>query len=351
MKLALLALASFAGTAQAQSLPPQQFAELGACKLDSGAAIEPCRLGYRTFGTLNAAKSNAVLFPLWFTGRSGDVGALVGLGPGHLLDTAKYFVIAVDPFGNGASSSPSNSAAQHGTAFPVFTIRDMVRAEQRLLTGTLHLAHIHAVVGQSMGGMQAFEWAVFAPAFMDLVVPIIGTPQLASNDLFLWSTEKYALESDPAYMRGGYKRNPPLPLVTYIHQMALSTPRFRLDHVTREGFPQWFARMGAEMHLATDANDYLRQLQAMLAHDIAHGGDIFSAARLIQAKMLVVSAAQDEMVSPVPALAFARLTHAQTLVLEGECGHMAPGCELPKVSEAVAGFLAQQGAIPKLPMK
>ena len=150
----LLAL-GLAVAARAQTLPPQQFAELGACRLDSGAAIEPCGLGYRTFGALNAGKTNAVLFPLWFTGRSGDVGALDGAGPGHLLDTTKWFVIAVDPFGNGVSSSPSNSASQHGTAFPVFTIRDTVRAEQRLLTDTLHLAHIHAVVGQDMGGMQA----------------------------------------------------------------------------------------------------------------------------------------------------------------------------------------------------
>ncbi len=325
--------------AAAQAFPPQQFADLGRCRLDSGAAIEHCRMGYRTFGALNAAKTNAVLFPLWFTGHTGDVGALLGPGPGHLVDTAKYFVIAVDPFGNGVSSSPSNSTNQHGTAFPVFTIRDMVRAEQQLLTGTLHLAHIHAVVGQDMGGMQAYEWAVTAPTFMDAVIPIVGTPQPASNDLFVWSTERYALEHDAAYLGGRYKQSPPLPLVTYTHQMALSTPRFRLDHVTREGFAQWFGRIGAELHLGLDANDYLRQLQAMLAHDIAHGGDIFAAARLVQARMLVVAAAQDEMISPVPPLAFARLTHAQTLVLEGECGHMAPGCELGKVSEAVAAFL------------
>ena len=176
---------------------------------------------------------------------------------------------------------------------------------------------------------------------MDAVVPIAATPQPSSNDLFVWSTERAAIEADSAYAHGKYTQNPPLPLVTYIHQMALSTPRFRLDHVTREGFGQWFARIGAELHLGSDANDYLRQLQAMLAHDIAHGGDIFAAARLVQARMLVVAAEQDQMVSPVPALAFARLTHAQTLVLDGECGHMAPGCELYKVSMVIEAFLIQ----------
>ncbi len=343
MKKLLLALgmASSIPSAHAQTVPPLQYAELGSCKLDSSATIENCRLGYRVFGMLNVAKTNAVLFPMWLSGRSGDAGALVGPGPNHLLDTTRYFVIVADPFGNGVSSSPSNSPSQRGTAFPVFSIRDMARAEERLVRETLHLTHLHAVVGQSMGGMQAFEWAVDAPAMMDAIVPIVGTPQLSSNDLFLWSAERAALESDPAYMQGHYRQNPPLPLVTYIHQMALSTPHFRVDHVTREGFAQWFKRIGGELRTGSDANDYLRQLQAMLAQDIAHGGDIFSTAHIIQARMLIINAEQDEMVNPIPPLAFARLAHAQTLVLTSDCGHMAPGCELDKVTPAIAKFLAQ----------
>ncbi len=336
----LLSILLAALPAAAQQMPPLQYAELHTCKLDSGAAIGNCRLGYRTFGTLNAAQSNAVLFPMWFTGRSGDVGALIGPGPNHFVDTTKYYVVVVDPFGDGVSSSPSNSAVQHGTAFPVFTIRDMVRAEERLLRETLHLDHIHAVVGQSMGGMQAFEWAVDAPAMMDEVIPIVGTPQLSSYDLLLWSAEKQALETDPAYMHGAYRQNPALPMVAYLHQMNLSTPHYLVDHTTREQFPEFFARVGAEMHTGTDANDYLRQLQAMLTQDIAHGGDIFSAARKIQAKMLIINAEQDQMVNPIPPLAFARLIQAPTLVLTSDCGHMAPGCELNKVAPAIAQFLA-----------
>lgn len=334
-------LASLAGAASCQ-MPPQQFAQLGACKLESGAVIERCRIGYRVFGTLDAAHDNAVLFPLWFTGHSGDVGALVAPGPGHFLDTTRYYVIAVDPFGNGVSSSPSNSPTQHGTAFPVFTIRDMVHAEERLVRETLHIPHLHAVVGQSMGGMQAFEWGVDAPGMMDALVPIVGTPQLTSYDLLLWSAEKQALESDPAYDHGHYTRNPSLPLVSYLHEMNLSTPMFRVDHTTRQQFPEWFAHIGTEMHTGSDANDYLRQLQAMLGQDIAHGGSLYDTAHLLHARLLVISARQDHMVNPIPALAFARLVHAQTLVLESDCGHMAPGCEIAKVSPVIAAFLAQK---------
>ena len=276
---------------------------------------------------------------MWFTGRSGDVGALIGPGPGHFLDTNKYFVIVVDPFGNGVSSSPSNSTAQHGTAFPVFTIRDMVHAEERLVRDTLHLQHLRAVVGQSMGGMQTFEWVVDAPAMMDVAIPIVGSPQLTSYDLFLWSAEEQALLTDPAYMGGNYATRPALPMVAYLQQMNLTTPEFRVDHTTREQFPGFFARTGGESNSGSDANDYLRQLQAMLTHDIAHGGDIFVAARRVQANMLIINAEQDHMVNPIPALAFAKLIHAQTLVLTSDCGHMAPGCEIDKVSPAIEQFL------------
>lgn len=339
--LAVVLLGLFAAISVHAQQPSQlQFAELGTCKLDSGAVIENCRMGYRTFGTLDSARSNAVLFPMWFTGRSGDAGALVGPGPAHFIDTNKYFVILVDPFGNGVSSSPSNSTAQHGTAFPMFSIRDMVRTEERLVRDTLHLPHLHAVVGQSMGGMQVFEWAVNAPTMMDLAVSIVGTPQLTSYDEFLWSAEKQALEADPDYKAGRYTTNPALPMVAYLHQMHLSTPEYIVDHTTREGFAQFFAHTGTEMHTGTDANDYLRQLQAMLTQDVAHGGDIYVAIRTIHAKMLIINAEQDHMVNPVPALAAARLIHAQTLVLTSDCGHMAPGCELAKVAPVINQFLA-----------
>lgn len=328
-----------AAHAQAPQIPPLHFANLGTCKLESGATINDCRLGYRTFGTLDDAKDNAVLFPMWLNGRSGDVGALVAPGPGHFLDTTKYFVIVVDPFGNGISSSPSNSRTQPGVAFPVFTIRDMVHSEERLVHETFHLQHLHAVVGQSMGGMQTFEWAVDAPSMMDLLVPIVGTPQLSSYDLLLWSAEKQALESSAGYDGGHYTHSPDMPLVSYLHQMNLSTPQFRVNHTTRQGFAQYLQQTATLLHTGTDANDYLRQLQAVLGHDIAHGGSIFTAAHTIQAKMLIINAEQDHMVNPIPPLAFAKLVHAQTLVLTSDCGHMSPGCEIAKVSPVVAAFL------------
>src|SRR5580692_4752571 len=142
----------------------QRFADLGDFKLLSGQSIRACRLGYRTLGRLNAAKSNAILLPSWFTGQSADVLAAVS-GKNPLFDRSPYFLILVDALGDGVSCSPSTSSSQHGAAFPRFTIEDMVDAEHMLVTRTLGLAHLHAVLSISMGGMQTFQWAVSYPEF------------------------------------------------------------------------------------------------------------------------------------------------------------------------------------------
>jgi homoserine O-acetyltransferase len=325
--------------ARARELPPLQYANLGDLKLQSGAVIHDCKLGYRTYGYLNASKSNAILFPTWFTGRSGDTSADVG--PGRIIDDTKYYVIAVDAIGNGVSCSPSNSTTQHGIDFPVFSIHDMVESEHRLLLETLHLPHVHAVMGISMGGMQTFEWAVSYPTMMDLLVPIVGTPQLSSYDLLLWSAEKSALEADPEWKGGHYTGHPTLPMVAYLHDMNLSTPQFRVEHTMREQFDDYFHRIGTENNLAKDPNDYLRQLQAMIAHDIAHGGSLYTAAAKIKAKMLIINATQDHMVNPLIPLGLAKIIHAQTLVLASDCGHMSPGCEISTISPVIDQFLAQ----------
>jgi homoserine O-acetyltransferase len=338
--LMLLLLLTSGLVADAQNLPALQYASLGGLKLDNGSAIDNCKLAYRTFGKLNADKSNAILFPTWFTGRSGDVGA--DIGPGRIVDDSKYYVIVVDALGDGVSCSPSNSITQHGIDFPNFTIHDMVVSEFRLVTETLKLKHLHAVMGISMGGMQTFEWVVSYPEMMDLAVPIVGTPQQSSYDLLLWNAEKAALEADPGWQGGHYTRNPALPMVAYLHEMNLSTPEFRVDHTTREQFAEYFQRIGTENHTGFDANDYLRQLEAMIPHDIAHGGTLYVAAAKVKAKMLIVNARQDHMVNPIPALGFAQLIYAQTYVLESDCGHMSPGCEIAALSPVIDRFLAQK---------
>ena len=169
----------------------QQFANLGKCRLDNGAVVEDCRIGYRTFGAPNDARDNAILIPTWFTGTSEDHEYMVGPG---FLDPDRYYIVIVDALANGVSSSPSNSPSQPNEAFPEVSIRDMVRTQHRLATEVLELDGLHAVVGASMGGMQAFEWTVSFPEFAKRTVAAIGSPRLPSFDVALWETEIRLLE-------------------------------------------------------------------------------------------------------------------------------------------------------------
>jgi homoserine O-acetyltransferase len=312
----------------------QQLANLGVCKLESGQQIENCQLGYRTFGKLNAAGSNAVLFPTWFSGTTADIVGLVGAGKD--VDPAKYFVIAVDALGDGVSSSPSNSKTQPRMKFPAFTIRDMVHAEYRLATETLHLKHLHAVMGISMGGMQTFEWMVDYPDFMDIAIPIVGSTRLTSHDLLLWHAEEDAIKADPGWHGGNYDKNPKMPELDILHTMNLTTPSGYNEQVPRDKFAATYAGYGS---ISFDINNWLYQLEAMIHHDVAHGGSMEDAARKVRAKVLVVPSQQDHMVNPEPALEFAKRIGAKVYLIHSECGHLGPNCDAGKVDPVLAAFL------------
>lgn len=315
----------------------QKFAELGDFKLVSGEVIKDCRIGYRTFGQMNADKSNVVLFPTWFGGTSEELGNYQ-IGAGKTIDPAKYFVIAVDALANGVSSSPSNSKQQPGPKFPKVTIRDMVETEYVLLTKTFGLKHVHAVMGVSMGGMQTFQWGVSHPEFMDVLIPIVGTPQQSSYDLLLWNTEVDEILTDPDYQGGNYKTKPSLKTVARIQQLNMTTPSNR----ARETAPPQFGKYYSEQWTKNDANDTVRQLQAMIAHDIPaqFGGSMEKAAAAVKAPMMIIVAMQDHMVNPIAAIKFANIKNAELVQLGGDCGHLAPGCEQSVTTEAVSRALS-----------
>ncbi|MGO9323550.1 MAG: alpha/beta fold hydrolase [Terracidiphilus sp.] len=347
----LLALfASFATftSARAQESTPdsqQQFADLGACKLENAQQITGCRLGYRTFGKLNADRSNAVLFPSYFSGTSSSLAGFVGAD--ELVNPTEYFIIAVDAFGDGVSSSPSNSTSQPGPLFPAFTTRDMVSAEYRLATETLGLKHLRAVMGISMGGMQTFEWMVDYPTFMDVAIPIVGSPRLTGYDLLLWHAEEDALRSDPAWQNGHYAQRPPMGLVDAIHTMHLTTPANYAREHPPEKFAADYSAYFSKGILPFDANDWLSQLEAMIHHDVAHSGSMPGASMedaesRVKARVLVVVAAQDHMVNPLPAEDFAKAIGAKVFVLNSDYGHISFAYETAKLGPVVRAFLNGQ---------
>jgi homoserine O-acetyltransferase/O-succinyltransferase len=321
------------------SAQEQRFGQLGDFKLEDGAVIRDCRVGYRTFGKLNDDKSNVIVFPTWASGTTEQ--ARSNFGPGKLINSETYFVIAVDALGNGVSSSPSNSKQQPRMSFPKFTLRDTVKSQHELLTKILHLSHVKAIVGVSMGGMQTFQWLVSYPEFMDKAVPIVGSPRLAPYDLLLWQAQVDAIMNDRGWDNGNYAKNPARAAEFEFGALLLTTPDNYNKITKRE---QVFNDLEQSKKVAGfDANDKIRQAQAMMALDVSapFTDSLERAAAVVKAKVFVIVARFDHVVTPGPAKEFAELLHATTLELESDCGHMAPSCEFQKVNAAVARFLAE----------
>ena len=345
----LLVVAPLAAQTAPQSAPAEgalQFAELGDLKLRSGAVIQDFRLGYRTLGKWNADKSNAILWPSWLGGKSEDLLAFIG--PGKVIDSTRYFVILVDAIADGISTSPSNSRKQPLGKFPEISIRDMVESEHRLATEVLHLPHLRAVIGASMGGMQTFEWAVTYPDFLDLAIPIAGSLQSTSFDKLLWTAQIDIMELDPAWNHG----NPTGPMdrgiavAEEVGSMNLTTPAYRVAQTS----PAAFDGFVADIHKTYKGDggnvwDRIRQRQAIIGLDIPGelGIPLEQVAAKTPVRFLVIVSPEDQMVNPEPAMKFAVAASAPVLKLDTPCGHIAVACI--SVGPSVARFLADPASV------
>lgn len=316
-----------------------KYAEMGDFILESGNVIKDCRLGYRTYGKMNAGKSNIVLFPTWFMGTSEELFSLGFVGAGKLVDTEKFFVIAFDSIGNGVSSSPSNSKKQPGSLFPDFSLKDMVRAEYMLLTEHLNINRIHAVVGISMGGMQALQWIVSYPDFMRKAVSISGTTKMTAHDLLIWQTEIYTINAALNCKKDGCNA---MAAVAPFHMLALKTPRYFATKMKVGELSENLAQT-EEALKKYNPYDWLWQIKAMMAHDIfkQFGGAEDKTARLVRSKLLVAVSEHDYMVYPEPSQTFSKFLDAELLKLSGDCGHSSFSCESAALKSAVGAFLAK----------
>jgi homoserine O-acetyltransferase len=193
--LLTLPLAAWAQTEAVYTVGPFAF--------EGGGEIVDMRVGYVTWGTLNAAKSNAILLVPGTSGSRHSYDAHIG--PGKTFDTDKYFVIGADPIGGGASSSPKDGL---GTAFPHYTIRDMVRAQHEMIAKGLEIAHLVAVGGGSMGSFQTVEWGINFPDAMSGLIMIV--PAARSDHHFAAVVDAFeaTVTLDPKYQGGAYTENP-----------------------------------------------------------------------------------------------------------------------------------------------
>lgn len=312
--------------------PAQQFADLGQCKTMSGTPIADCRIGFRTAGTLNKARSNAVLVPTWFRGTSEDH---LGLASPKAIDPSKFFIIFADAIGNGVSISPSNSKVQPLSAFPQLRVVDMVDSQYRLVTKRFRIKKLYGIVGISMGGMQAFEWGVRYPGFTDRIVAIVGSPQLPAFDILRWRARKQLIA-----LARDCQCSEPLKINSLV-SMTSDPPEAISKKVSRR---EALGTLPAPDPLDIGSSwDSQRQAEAMMFHDIARDmdGNLAAAAKAIVADVLVIVAMDDRVVTPHPALKFAELDGAKTVILNSGCGHGAFKCESQTMNSALHAFLAR----------
>lgn len=190
-----------------------------------GKTIKDVKVGYETYGTLNADKSNAILVAHFFSGTSHAAGKYAGtdklpgywddlIGPGKAVDTDKYFVIASDTLVNlnagdpkvvttGPATIDPSTGKPYGLSFPFVTIGDFVRV-QKALVDSFGIAKLHAVMGASMGGLQTYEWAAAYPDMVERAIPVIAAPE-PSPWLIAWLNVWAApITVDPNWNGGDY---------------------------------------------------------------------------------------------------------------------------------------------------
>jgi homoserine O-acetyltransferase/O-succinyltransferase len=275
---------------------PHKRAALGDFRLESGAVIRDFELSYVTHGTLNEARDNAILVAVSLAGNHHRLDFLIG--PGRALDTERYFVVCVDPIGNGLTTSPSTSASQPGMEFPRFTLRDMVESQFGLLREEMKLNVLHAVVGASMGGMQALQWGVSYPDFIRALVAMTPMARTAPWAVAVVETARRALLADPAWDGERFTAYPARGWHAWTGVMSVlagRTPR-ALDDTFEQPLDvlAWMDQLSADNRAnGFDATDWLYQSWAYQAHDVGASpgfdGDTTAALASIRARTLVLA--------------------------------------------------------------
>lgn len=319
----------------AASQDSARVASIGSCRFWGGGRVSDCRVAYRSFGRINAERSNVVLIPTWLQGRSEDW--IPYLGAEGYVDTTRFHVIVAGALGDGRSSSPSTVPGRERPAFRGLTIGDMVESQHRLLTRHLKISRLHAVVGFSMGGMQALEWAARYPDFLDRAVSIAGAPRLGAFDHLMWNTLIQIIEF------GIRSRTPPDSVWVQLARMEalfIQTPA-AVNRASWDSVINAAAVVGKSYRQGWELEDFAAQLYAIRGHDISRrfGSDLKRAAGAIRAKVLIAHSPDDLMVTAEPALAFAPMVDAETVTVPSPCGHLVFFCEKERLAGAVRDFL------------
>jgi homoserine O-acetyltransferase/O-succinyltransferase len=270
---------------------------------ESGVTLPQAHVVYGTYGHLNPAKDNVVLVPSHYMADYHGYEWLIGKN--KALDDSKLFIVATELFGNGHSSSPSNTPEPyHGPRFPVTTIRDNVEAVHRLLTEELKITHLRAIVGFSMGAQQAFQWAVSYPEFADRIVATAGTAKCYPHGVVRLEGQIAAITTDAAFQGGDYTAQPKKGLEAFAvvwtawlySQEWWRKELWRQDSPAGTSFEQVLNTYRTEFIPGADANDLILQMRTWEHHDVGTTpgfGDVEKALKSVKVPFLYMPSETD----------------------------------------------------------
>ncbi len=359
-------------------------------RLEAGSALSPFQIAYQTYGTLNAARSNAILVCHALTGdqHAANLHPVTGkpgwwenlIGPGRIVDTNRFFVICSNVIGGclgstgPATTNPATGKA-YGLDLPVITIGDMVRA-QAMLVDTLGIDQLFCVLGGSMGGMQVLQWASSYPERVFSALPIATGARHSSQNIAFHEVGRQAVMADPDWRGGRYLEAGTRPQkglavarmaahITYLSEPALHR-KFGRNLQDREALTFGFdADFQIESYLRHqgmtfvdrfDANSYLYMTRAMDYFDLAadHDGILAEAFRGTKTRFCLVSFTSDWL---FPTSEGRKVVHALNAAgasvsfveIETDRGHDAFLLDEPELFHALDGFLRSAARARGLP--
>ena len=309
--------------------------ELGDVDVQSGLRIRNARLCYQTYGELNPRKDNAIVFPTFFGSQHPANEPMIG--PRMALDPGKYFIIVPNLFGNGLSSSPSNTPPPYDRArFPGMTYYDNIMCQHRLVTEQFGIERIALVCGFSMGAQQTFHWGALFPDMVERIAPWCGSARTSPHNFVFLEGVKAALRSDDAWNGGWYDRQPAKGLRAMGRVYAGWAPSqafYRERLYLKMGFSSledYLVTAWEGRYLQLDANDILAMVHTWQNGDIGdnplYEGDFVKALGSIKAKALVMPSRTDQYFPPEDnEIEVGHMPSAELRVIPSIWGHLAGG--------------------------
>jgi homoserine O-acetyltransferase len=320
--------------------------ELGDVVLQSGATLRNTRLAYKTYGTLNSARDNVIIYPTFYGGQHTHNEAIIG--ENMALDPRKYFVIIPNMFGNGLSSSPSNNPSPYDRArFPNVTLYDNVICQHRLVTEKFGVEKIALVTGWSMGAQQTFHWGALFPDMVERILPWCGSARTSHHNYVFLEGVKAALTADDAWLGGWYEK-PPLKGLRAMGRVyagwAVSQAFYREEVYLKIGYSSledYLIAFWEGRRLDQDANDLLAMLWSWQNADISanekYNGDFEKSLNAIKARAIVMPCKTDLYFPPEDSeYEVKHMPNAELRPMQSIWGHLAGG---PGFNPEDTGFL------------